>query len=158
MSFADPTYSDAKNSINTAKDSHQETISEVVMCFGTFDIFHPGHAYYLSKSQMLAKKMIVVIARDHRVISGKWKTPIHSENERLQSVGSNFPNATVILGDEHDIFAPLREYSPDILAFGYDQRVPEELIIEKFPQMEIVRIEWHETDIWKSSILRKNHI
>jgi hypothetical protein len=71
MSFADPTYSDAKNSINTAKDSHQETISEVVMCFGTFDIFHPGHAYYLSKAQKLAKKMIVVIARDHRVISGK---------------------------------------------------------------------------------------
>jgi glycerol-3-phosphate cytidylyltransferase-like family protein len=56
-------------------------------------------------------------------------------------VGSNFPNATVILGDEHDIFAPLREYDPDILAFGYDQRVPEELLQEKFPQMEIVRIE-----------------
>ncbi len=154
MSFADPTYSDAKNSINITPDSDSKKIFEVVMCFGTFDIFHPGHAYYLSRAQKLAKKMIVVIARDHRVISGKWKTPIHSENERLQSVKSNFSNATIILGDEYDIFAPLREYAPDILAFGYDQRVPEEKINQLFPLMQIVRIDGFETDVWKSSILR----
>lgn len=42
-----------------------------VMCFGTFDIFHPGHEYYLGEAQKLADIMTIVIARDHRVFSGK---------------------------------------------------------------------------------------
>lgn len=70
---------------------------------------------------------------------------------------SAFPHATVILGDEHDIFAPLRNHQPDILAFGYDQRVPDDRIHELFPTMKIVRIDGFETDIWKSSILRKEY-
>ncbi len=46
----------------------------------------------------------------------------------------------MILGDEQDIFAPIRELSPDLLAFGYDQRVPIEKLKEIFPTLEIVRI------------------
>lgn len=66
-----------------------------------------------------------------------------------------FPDAHVILGHESDIFSPLRELQPDLLAFGYDQRVPEDIIREKFPQIEIVRIGGYETERYKSSILRK---
>ncbi len=44
---------------------------------------------------------------------------------------------------------------PDVLAFGYDQRVPEEKIHELFPKIEIRRIGGYETDKWKSSLLRK---
>jgi FAD synthetase len=107
MSFAESTSLDAKNStISSGKKS-----KITVMCFGTFDIFHPWHQYYLSEAAKLGTQLIVVIARDHRVISGKWKTPIHSENERLQNVANTFPDAIVILGDEHDIFAPLRQYN-----------------------------------------------
>jgi glycerol-3-phosphate cytidylyltransferase-like family protein len=62
----------------------------------------------------------------------------------------------VILGDEHDIFAPIRELHPDILAFGYDQRVPEDKIRELFPDIEIVRVGGHETEKYKSSLLRKS--
>ena len=53
-----------------------------------------------------------------------------------------------------DIFAPIRRYSPDVLVFGYDQRVPEEKIREFFPDIEIRRIGGFETDRWKSSLLR----
>ncbi len=127
-----------------------------VMCFGTFDIFHPGHIFYLSEAAKYASQMTVVIARDHRVFAGKWHDPIHSEGERLEQVWSAFPEANVILGDEQDIFAPIRELSPDLLAFGYDQRVPIEKLRELFPNIEIVRIGWHETEKWKSSLLRRN--
>ena len=41
------------------------------MCFGTFDIFHPGHEHYLREAEKMADLMTVVIARDHRVFSGK---------------------------------------------------------------------------------------
>lgn len=127
-----------------------------VMCFGTFDIFHPGHEYYLSESEKLAEKMTIVIARDHRVFSGKWRDPVHDEQLRRDIVERAFPDAHVILGNEHDIFAPLHEFQPDLLAFGYDQRVPEERIQELFPDIAIVRIGGHEIERWKSSILREN--
>ena len=63
---------------------------------------------------------------------------------------------TVILGDEHDIFVPLRAHHPDILAFGYDQRVPEDKIHEFFPNIIVKRIGGFEVDTWKSSKLRKD--
>lgn len=110
------------------------------MTFGTFDLFHPGHRYYLNESSKLADSLIVVIARDHRVFSGKGKNPIHDEISRYNSVVENFPNALVVLGDESDIFAPIRKHSPDILSFGYDQKVPEDKIRELFPRIQVVRI------------------
>ncbi len=67
MSFAHLHILDAKNSI---KNTHKNHFHHV-MCFGTFDIFHPGHVFYLSEAQKLADTMTIVIARDHRVFSGK---------------------------------------------------------------------------------------
>ena len=179
MSSADPHYLDAKNrSKNTTNARHSELAKNPefigngsfvsqddryrkhshVMCFGTFDIFHPGHQYYLSQAQELAEKMSVVIARDHRVFSGKGQDPVHTELLRRDIVERAFPDAHVILGNESDIFAPIRELSPDVLAFGYDQRVPEAKIHELFPHIQIVRISGYETEKWKSSILRDEHI
>ncbi len=60
----------------------------------------------------------------------------------------------MILGNESDIFAPIRELSPDLLVFGYDQKVPESKIKELFPDIEIMRVGGHEVDKYKSSILR----
>ncbi len=125
------------------------------MCFGTFDTFHPGHEYYLSESAKLAERMTIVIARDHRVFSGKWRDPIHDELVRKESVERVFPDAEVILGHSCDIFAPIRDRWPDILSFGYDQRVPEEKIHDFFPAIEIVRISWFEPEKHKSSLMRE---
>ncbi len=71
-------------------------------------------------------------------------------------MGREFPDARVILGDELDIFAPIRELCPDLLAFGYDQRVPEDIIREKFPNITIIRIGGYEIQKYKSSLLRKS--
>lgn len=162
MSFADLPHPDAKNIQKNQKKPILDKQFDHVMCFGTFDIFHPGHEFYLRESQKFAHKMTVVIARDHRVFSWKWRDPIHNEIIRLQNVQKKFQNENVILGHESDIFAPIREYHPDLLAFGYDQRVPEEKIKELFPDVSLIRIWGYETDKWKSSILRdelieKNH-
>lgn len=131
-----------------------EKLFDLVMCFGTFDIFHPGHVFYLSEARKIAKNMTIVIARDTRVKKIKWRYPQDNETIRQQNVANYFPDTRVILWDESDIFAPIRSYNPDILAFWYDQRVPEDTILEFFPQIKIVRIEGFETNKWKSSILR----
>ena len=158
MSSADHPYPDAKNSITNNQKSSPKLHFSHVMCFGTFDIFHPGHEHYLSTAQELADHMTVVIARDHRVFSGKWRDPVHTELLRRDIVERAFPDASVILGNESDIFAPIRELHPDLLVFGYDQRVPESKIKELFPGIEIMRVGGHEVEKYKSSLLRDEHI
>jgi FAD synthetase len=145
MSFTESSHTDAK------------TRAKKVMAFGTFDLFHPGHVYYLSQAESLGSELIVIIARDVRVEKLKWRKPHDDEDTRLANVSHGFRNAKVILGDEVDIFAPLHLYQPDILAFGYDQRVPEEKIRELFPTIEIVRIGSYEPEKWKSSKLREKY-
>ncbi len=125
-----------------------------VMCFGTFDLFHPGHQYYLTEASKMGDALIVVIARDERVLEKKKRLPLDPETKRLENVQSNFPQALVVLGDEHDIFAPIRTYQPDMLVFGYDQRVPEERLHELFPGISTARIGGFEPETWKSSKLR----
>lgn len=151
MSLADNRSLDAKNSINYLPKKHYNH----VMCFGTFDIFHPGHVYYLSEAEKLAPDMTIVIARDTRVEKLKGQKTYNSEDVRLKNVANAFDKSGVILGDEEDIFVPIRQLHPDVLAFGYDQRVPEDKIRELFPNIEIVRIGGFETEKWKSSKLRR---
>ncbi len=142
MSFTESSHLDANNR------------GKIVMAFGTFDIFHPGHVYYLSEAEQLGEKMIIVIARDERVSKLKGRRPKDDEETRQRNVAHGFRQAEVILWDEEDIFVPVRLYAPDILVFGYDQRVPKEKLKELFPDIEIARVGSYEPEKWKSSLLR----
>ncbi len=125
------------------------------MAFGTFDLLHKGHLFYLSEASKQGNELRIVIARDARVYKMKGRTPIHPERERVENVVKAFPYASVILWSEDDIFAPLREYAPDILVFWYDQYVPEEVIRKDFPTMKIVRTWGFEVETYKSSKIRQ---
>jgi FAD synthetase len=155
MSFTHSSHSKGKTPEKNSSKPILDKSFDHVMCFGTFDIFHPGHVFYLNSAFKLAKKMTVVIARDERVKKIKWKSPRDTEDCRRENVTNTFREAHVVLWDIDDIFVPLKKHNPDILAFWYDQRVPEEKLLELFPGIKIVRIEWFETDTWKSSLLRK---
>ena len=94
------------------------------MVFGTFDLFHPGHQFYISEAKKFCKNLIVIIARDSRVQSRKGITPNNNEQLRQKNVQNfldeNFQNDRkniAILGSEENIFAPLEKYQPEILIF-----------------------------------------
>lgn len=42
-------------------------MAKIVMAFGTFDVFHPGHEYYLTQAKKYGDILIVVVARDKTV-------------------------------------------------------------------------------------------
>ncbi len=71
MAFTESSHTGAKNReinpTNSVIPIKKKTQYNHVMCFGTFDIFHPGHVFYLSEAEKLAPKMTIVIARDARV-------------------------------------------------------------------------------------------
>lgn len=125
------------------------------MAFGTFDLFHPGHEHYLREAAKLWDELIVIVARDARVLTMKLRSPIHTELTRLDNVVHAFPEAMVLLGDEKDMMEPLRIYAPDIIALWYDQFFPEERVRSVLPNVWVVRIDGFMTDIHKSSLLRQ---
>lgn len=71
MAIPDLSHSDAEKTCPYSDSSHTEKQFDHVMCFGTFDIFHPGHVFYLSEAQKFAHEMTIVIARDKKVLAVK---------------------------------------------------------------------------------------
>ncbi|MCX9083859.1 MAG: FAD synthase [Candidatus Methanoperedens sp.] len=90
-----------------------------VLATGTFDLLHPGHLLYLSEARALGDELYVIVARDS-MIKHKPK-PIVPEEQRLSMVQALQIVDKAILGSKTDIFEPLCEIRPDIIALGPNQ-------------------------------------
>ncbi len=113
-----------------------------VVATGTFDIIHPGHIRFLEEAKKLGDYLVVIVAREKNV---KHKPkPVIPEEQRLLVVRALKPVDEAILGDEHDIFRPIEEIRPDVIALGYDQHFDERWLREELRKRgidaEVVRI------------------
>jgi FAD synthetase len=140
-----------KNKPTVQKDS-------IVMTFGTFDLFHPGHVYYLSEAKKLWNYLITIVARDSTVTSLKWKKPRESENIRSQKLRDSGIVDEVILGSETNHYAVIWEKKPDVLCFWYDQRSFNNADLEAYLHdiqlhPKIITLPAFEPEKWKSSKL-----
>lgn len=98
---------------------------KTVMAFGSFDIIHPGHMFYLQKAKALGDRLIVVIARDRSIELMKGRKPVFLERDRLKIVGSlGFVDKAVLgnrISDPAGRMKIIKEYRPDVIALGYNQ-------------------------------------
>lgn len=95
-----------------------------VVATGTFDIIHPGHVRFLKEAKKLGDELIVIVAREKNV---KHKPkPIIPEEQRRKVIESLKYVDRAILGDLEDMFRPIVELKPDIIALGHDQHFNEE--------------------------------
>jgi FAD synthetase len=125
-----------------------------VMGFGTFDAVHPGHLFYLKKLRELGEELVVVVARDKNVEAIKPSAPHFDEEKRRQDVEDAGIADWVILGDLKDFYRPIREFKPDVIGLGYDQRTDEKALKKAFPDIEIHRLEAFKPEKYKSSIIK----
>ena len=126
-----------------------------VLCCGTFDHFHPGHESFLAQAAALGSELFVVVARDENVKRIKGRLPDHSEEERMAAVEGAGIADVVRLGNRGaNLLQAVSEIAPDVIALGYDQRPPKGLA-DAFPQCEIVTLNPHRPDIYKSSLFRQ---
>ncbi len=128
-----------------------------VMAFGTFDILHNGHLFYLESAKKLGDELTVVVARDKTVRNIKGKSPYNDEISRKKAV-EHIPFVTkVILGDEHDHFRVVFREMPNIVCLGYDQdsKGLEEEIEKKGQDIIVTRLESYKPEHFKSSFLKK---
>lgn len=132
-----------------------------VLAFGTFDLLHPGHTFFLRFAREQGRHLTVVIGRDSTVERLKGRPPMHTEDERRNAVEALGIADEVVLGDQHDHLRVIRETRPGAIVLGYDQthfteRLRADLDGLGLKETEIVRAPSHEPERWKSSILREN--
>ncbi|RKD97681.1 adenylyltransferase/cytidyltransferase family protein [Halopiger aswanensis] len=115
---------------DTADDGGHSDGSEdavrTVIAQGTFDILHPGHVHYLEEAAAMGDELIVIVARkanvDHK------EKPICPATQRRDVVDALEAVDEAILGHEEDIFVPIEEIDPDVIALGHDQHHDEAAI------------------------------
>jgi FAD synthetase len=114
-----------------------------VLATGTFDLLHPGHLLYLSEAKALGDELYVLVARDS-MIRHKPK-PIVPERQRLAMVQALRIVDKAVLGSKQDMFEPLREIRPDIIALGKNQFFNEKELEERLKSrgfhVRVVRIQ-----------------
>ena len=93
-----------------------------VLTFGTFDIFHKGHEFYLKEARKHGNTLNVVVAMDSTVKQIKGKYPLNNELKRLAKIKSLDYVDNAFLGHEEDKYKIIEEIRPDIICLGYDQQ------------------------------------
>jgi len=102
---------------------------QVVLANGCFDLLHVGHIRYLRGAKALGGKLIVAMNSDASVLRIKGDgRPFMPEQERAEIVAALSDVDAVVIFDEPDVRALIREIRPDVQAKGTDytrESVPE---------------------------------
>lgn len=111
----------------------------VVLAFGTFDLIHPGHIFYLNEAKKLGNKLTVIVARGKNVEKIKGKKPICNEKTRLMLVKSLKPVDNALLGaaNVENFFQTVKKINPAVIALGYDQNPCNEIAEKKLKELKI---------------------
>ena len=125
---------------------------KTALLFGVFDNFHNGHAFFIEESKKLGMRLIIVVARDQIVQRLKTRQPVWHELKRLEILRQHYPDATVVLGDEHQgSYNVIKEHKPDLICVGYDQQALKTDLEAKMPDIKIIEIKAHKPEEYKSS-------
>lgn len=125
-----------------------------VLAFGTFDGLHPGHLYYLRQAKRQGDELVVVVARDATVERTKGARPQHDETWRREQLLLVPEVDRAILGRLHDQQGIIHELQPKVICLGYDQEAFTQGLAERYPWVQILRLEPYHPEHYKSSLLR----
>lgn len=123
-----------------------------VMVFGTFDVLHKGHLYFLNEAKKHGNYLVVVVARDNTVERIKGNKPRNDEFYRKKAVENIGLVDKVLLGEKELSFKPILDEKPDVICLGYDQ--DSQYVERKFTKIVFIRIGSFESDKYKSSKIK----
>ena len=128
-----------------------------VLTFGTFDIFHPGHEYYLREAKKHGDRLVTIIARDQTVTKLKWKQPKHNETQRKQTVEKSGIPDRVELWKLQDYYSCITDHKADVVCLGYDQshlaNWLQKFLTQHQLEVKVTRLAPFQEHIYKSSKL-----
>ena len=123
--------------------SWREAGDTVTLANGCFDLLHVGHVRYLQSARALGGKLVVAINSDQSVrrLKGPGR-PAMPEFERAEIIAALACVDAVIIFDEPDVRALIREIRPNVQVKGTDytaDSVPErEEVLAYRGRVEIV--------------------
>jgi D-glycero-beta-D-manno-heptose 1-phosphate adenylyltransferase len=102
-------------------EEHRQSGKKIVFANGVFDLLHVGHVRYLQAAKAEGDLLIVGINSDAstRKLKGEGR-PILTERARAALVAALKSVDYVVIFDELDVNALLREFQPDVHAKGTD--------------------------------------
>jgi FAD synthetase len=107
-----------------------------VLAGGRFNKFHIGHEYFLKKAKSFGDHLVVIIANDVHNKKGKISAAERKSNIEKLSIADN-----VRIGYSDSFVKSVEEERPDIIALGYDQKLPEDTVyFADKKKIKIVRI------------------
>jgi FAD synthetase len=112
-------------------------MKKIVVTFGVFDGFHPGHIDFLKQAQKYGEELVVVVARDKTVKKLKDHPSNFSEKERLKIIQKSKLADKVILGGLADPYKIIKKINPDVICLGYDQKYFTENLPEELKKMRL---------------------
>ena len=135
-----------------------------ILAFGTFDLLHPGHKWFLRRAAGLGDKLIVIVARDKNVLRLKAKLPAQNERVRLGAV-RRLPFVTQAMLAQREFnhrYFIVQKIKPNIIALGYDQRTRSASFAHDLRKLglrpKLVRLRAFHPERYKSSLLRRKSI
>jgi len=106
-----------------------------VVAQGTFDILHPGHVHYLRDAAAMGDRLVVIVARRANVTHKE--PPILPDRQRVAMVDALEMVDAARIGHPEDIFAPIEEIDPDVIALGHDQHHDDDAIAQELDRRGI---------------------
>lgn len=131
-----------------------------IVVFGTFDIFHPGHRFFLEQAKKLGGFLLVVVARDQNVTMVKGQKPEKTEKARKMAIKASRIADKVIIGSKvRNYFRTLRTHQINLIALGYDQKptvreLKKALRKHHLGKIEVKRLKSFRPKVYKSSLLK----
>ena len=91
--------------------------SDIALCYGHFNLIHPGHLRYLQHARTLAEKLFVVVVSDAELDKGSSENHF-SENERAESVANLQIVDGVIILNKNTLRDLIDKIKPNVLVLG----------------------------------------
>ena len=90
-----------------------------VLVGGCFNKIHPGHVYFLNKAKEFGY-LVVVLANDkNNKKPYAIKARLRKNNLARLKIADK-----IVIGDTYDFSRVVKKEKPDIIALGYDQKMP----------------------------------
>lgn len=131
---------------------------KTVVAFGTFDIIHPGHLYYLEYALGLGDRLIVVVTPDAVALRSKGAKPLFTEKERMRIISSLRCVDRVVLGDSNGSWRNVMRCNPDSVCFGYDQKAAVRAFKEHLSGISAMSISVHRAPAFHPERYHSTHL
>ena len=151
-------FEELKNQIKSDTKEIKEK-NNYILTFGTFDLVHEWHKYFLSEAKKYWNILVTILATDKNIEKFKGKRPLYTIEETISHIKELKISDIVSTWDEENPLKWIDMYLPKVICLGYDQKWfsndLENYLKENNLDIEIIRIEPFKEDIYKSSLLKE---